>query len=123
MTNQLDLFEPFADARTRQGELFAGVPAAVGLRCPVCDRHLVETESGYLSCPMAHGKLRPALVSEQPDDEDDEPVPPLPWPREARRIAKLHANRDNFEGRRWRCTCGACTRARLDGFVPREVRR
>ena len=42
------------------------------------------------------------------------------WHTEARRIAKRHASRDNWLGRRWSCECGACNRARLDGFLPRQ---
>jgi hypothetical protein len=37
------------------------------LRCEECGEYLIRTESGYLSCPMGHGKL----VEEQPAD-----VPP-----------------------------------------------
>jgi hypothetical protein len=69
MTRQASLYDPMlATVRTRQGELFTSAPAAVGLRCPDCERHLVETESGYLCCPAGHGKLIPNV----PDEDDGE---------------------------------------------------
>ncbi|HTK73633.1 MAG TPA: hypothetical protein VL371_00145 [Gemmataceae bacterium] len=42
------------------------------------------------------------------------------WHAQARRIARHHAALDNWLGRRWSCECGACNRARLDGFLSRE---
>jgi hypothetical protein len=66
-------------------------------------------------------------MTKQPDLFSAMPaVPPAPlpgrdnWHEEARRIAKRHAARDNWLGRRWLCECGACNRARLDGFLPRQ---
>lgn len=50
----------------------------------------------------------------------DPPPPRDRWHTEARRIAKRHAERDNWLGHRWRCGCGACNQARWDGFLPRE---
>jgi hypothetical protein len=82
---------------------------------------MIRTESGYLSCPMAHGKLL-TEAAEPEEDEDDAPAPASDWPRQARQIAKRHAERDNWHGRRWHCRCGACQRARMAGFVPRIER-
>jgi hypothetical protein len=42
------------------------------------------------------------------------------WKAQARQIAKRHAARDNWLGRRWDCECGACRTARWDGFIPRQ---
>jgi hypothetical protein len=120
------MFEPMlATVRGRQGELFAEPDEpATSLRCEECGRLLVRTPSGYLACPRGHGKLLTEAVTEpEGDEDDDEPTPPHPWPVEARLIAKRHAARDNWHGRRWHCRCGACRRARLDGFIPREGRR
>jgi hypothetical protein len=126
MHTQPDLFLPMcATVRGRQGELFDPADAPpCGLTCQECGRALVHTESGYLCCPRGHGKLLTEAAAE-PDDEadDDEPAPASPWPRQARRIARRHARRDNWHGHRWSCCCGACSRARLDGFIPREGRR
>ena len=114
MTVQPTLFG-FPISRTRQAELFDGCAVPTGRHCPDCGRELVPTESGFVCCPRGHGKLVP---DRSPDD--DESVPPRTWPVEARRIAKRHARRDNWLGRRWRCGCGACEQARRDGFIPRE---
>ncbi len=32
-------------------------PNLFALRCDECGRQLVNTESGYLACPMGHGRL------------------------------------------------------------------
>jgi hypothetical protein len=48
------------------------------------------------------------------------PPPRDPWHAQVRRIAKRHAATDNWLDRRWSCECGACNRARLDGFLPRQ---
>jgi hypothetical protein len=43
------------------------------------------------------------------------------WQKQARRIARKHAHRDNwFHSRRWHCACGACRAARSSGFNPRQ---
>jgi hypothetical protein len=122
MHTQPDLYRPMcATTIATQGRLFdPDEPLPVGLSCSACGRPMVRTASGYLSCPMAHGKLKAEPVDDP--EPDDEPTPPLPWPQEARRIARLHARRDNYVGLRWRCQCGACSRTRPDGFVPRERR-
>ena len=88
-------------------------------KCPRCGRYLERTPSGYLCCPAGHGKLLTEPPAET-DGEDAESPPPWDWPEQARRVAKQHARRDNWSGRRWRCECGACTLARLDGFFPRK---
>jgi ribosomal protein L37AE/L43A len=50
MTIQPDLFAPMcATVRTVQGSLFTG--SAVDDACPTCGRNLVETSSGYWTCP------------------------------------------------------------------------
>jgi hypothetical protein len=124
MTRQADLFRPMcAPVVTQQGQLFdpADGPGSPH-RCQ-CGEYLERTESGYLCCPKGHGKLltEPPAVepADKPDaEDDDEPAPASEWPRQARRIAKRHARRDNWHGRRWHCQCGACSRARLDGFTP-----
>src|SRR5271168_3803571 len=122
MTRQADLFRPMcARVVTQQGQLFdpADGPGSPH-RCE-CREYLERTPSGYLACPRGHGKLLTEPPAAEPEDlEDDEPAPPLSWPQEARRIARRHARRDNWHGRRWHCRCGACSRARLDGFIPRE---
>ena len=122
MVTQPSLFDPMlATTIAAQGELFAD-QAEDGPPCRECGRPMVRTPSGFLSCPRAHGKLiEPAgglTASPEAVTEDG----PIPWPVQARRLAKKHARRDNWEGRRWCCECGHCTRARLDGFVPRERR-
>ncbi len=33
-------------------------PNLFALRCEECNRQLVGTESGYLSCPIGHGRLQ-----------------------------------------------------------------
>ena len=114
MTRQPDLFLPMC-ARTmgRQATLFdTDGPPAQTARCKQCQDFLELTPSGYLCCPNGHGKLLCAT------DGDTEPQDD--WPEQARRIAKRHAARDNWLGSRWRCECGACSRARLDGFIPRQ---
>jgi hypothetical protein len=111
----------YAIARTRQPALFdTEGPPAVTAKCPRCGRYLERTPSDYLCCPAGHGKLLTAPPEHCGAADDDEPVPAWDWPEHARRVAKRHARRDNWLGRRWRCECGACTRARLDGFIPRE---
>ena len=115
MTTQLDLFLPMC-ARTiaRQAQLFdTDGPPALTEKCRHCAEYLEHTPSGFLACPRGHGKL----LTDTP--ANDAPAWP-DWPEYARRIAKRHARRDNWLGTRWRCRCGACNRARLDGFIPRE---
>ena len=118
MTIQPDLFLPMcARVIARQGQLFdTDGPPALTAKCRECGEYLERTPSGYLACPRGHGKL----LTEAPADEApaDEPAPS--WSEQARRIAKGHAARDNWLGRRWHCQCGACRRARLDGFIPRQ---
>jgi hypothetical protein len=120
VTLQPDLFLPMcARAMTCQAQLFdTDGPPAVTAQCAQCGEYLERTPSGYLACPRGHGKLLTEPPAAEPDD--DEPAPPLSWPQEALRIGRRHARRDNWHGRRWHCQCGACSRARLDGFLPRE---
>jgi hypothetical protein len=109
----------FSIAQTRQPDLFDGCAVPTGRHCSECGRELVETESDYHCCPVGHGKLlTPATADEQ--DDGDETRPASTWSQQVRRIAKCHAARDNLHGRRWRCGCGACSVARLDGCTPRE---
>lgn len=57
---QANLFSPFADhgkAATR--DLFAGQAIESDQLCGECERRLVLTASGYLCCPVGHGKLLP----------------------------------------------------------------
>jgi hypothetical protein len=126
VTLQPDLFlAAVATVRRRQPALFdTDGPPAVTVRCEQCREYLERTPSGYLACPRGHGKLLTEPPAAEPDAADaadaDEPAPASDWPRQARQIAKRHARRDNWHGGRWRCRCGACSRARLDGFIPRE---
>jgi hypothetical protein len=104
----------------RQGQLFdTDGPPAVTATCRQCGEYLERTPSGYLACPRGHGKL---LTQAPADDDaaDDESIPPQTWLEQARGMARRHAARDNWLGTRWRCGCGACSRARLDGFIPRQ---
>jgi hypothetical protein len=95
----------------RQGQLFeTDGPPAVSATCRECGEFMERTPSGFLACPRGHGKLFIETSGEPVDD----------WPEQARRLAKRHARRDNWLGTRWRCHCGACNRARLDGFILRE---
>jgi hypothetical protein len=125
VTQQPTMFG-YADTRTGQPALFdTDGPPALTSRCEQCGEYLERTPSGYSACPRGHGKLLtepPALepADEKEAEDDGEPVPASDWPRQARQTAKRHARRDNWHGRRWHCRCGACSRARLDGFVPRE---
>ena len=119
MTIQPDLFLPMcARAVVRQPTLFdTDGPPAVTATCRECGEYLERTPSGYLACPRGHGKL----LTEAPADEPaDDALPRTTWPEEARRVAKKHAARDNWLGRRWHCGCGHCSRARADGFIPRQ---
>jgi hypothetical protein len=125
VTNQPTMFG-YADCRTRQPALFdTDGPPALTAQCEQCGEYPERTPSGYLCCPKGHGKLlteSPAIepATEPDTEDDDETVPAWSWPQEARRIAKRHAARDNWHGRRWHCRCGACRQARRDGFIPRE---
>jgi hypothetical protein len=135
MTNQPTMFG-FADTRTRQPVLFdTDGPPALTAKCQRCGAYLKRTPSNYQTCPRGCGKLvepmhcpihgvtdSPVcrLFTEPESAVDDESLPAWDWPEQARRIAKKHARLDNWHGRRWSCKCGACTRARLDGFIPRE---
>jgi hypothetical protein len=128
----------YAETRARQAALFdVDGPPALTAKCQRCGEYLERTPSGYQTCPRGCGKLVEPIrcpihgvtdspvcrLFAEPDAESDavgESLPPWGWPEQARRIAKRHARRDIWEGRRWRCECGACTRARLDGFIPRE---
>jgi hypothetical protein len=125
VTRQPDLFLPMcARSIARQGQLFdTGGPPALTATCRKCGEYLERTPSSYLACPRGHGKLLTEAAAEPEDLEDDQPAPASDWPQQARQIAKRHARRDNWHGRRWHCQCGACSRARLDGFLPREGRR
>jgi hypothetical protein len=71
MTRQPDLFRPMcASVRARQGELFdTGGPPATWLRCRHCGRFLARTPSGFLACPMGHGKLLREATDPQSADE------------------------------------------------------
>jgi hypothetical protein len=125
MRTQRDLFLPMcARSLARQGQLFdTDGPPAVTATCRECGDYLERTPSGYLACPRGHGKLLTELPVVEPANEpegDDESVPAWSWPQQARRIARRHARRENWLGRRWHCRCGACRQARRDGFIPRE---
>jgi hypothetical protein len=43
-------------------------PSLYAPRCEDCGHFLVRTESGYLACPLGHGKL----IRETPDDPQPE---------------------------------------------------
>jgi hypothetical protein len=47
-----------ATVRARQAALFdTDGPTAVNYRCRECGHYLQRTRSGYLACPLGHGKL------------------------------------------------------------------
>ena len=139
MTNQPTIFG-YAESRTRQPALFdMDGPPALTAKCQRCGEYLERTPSGYQTCPRGCGKLIESVcrpihgatdspvrrlfaepATEPVGADDDESLPARDWREQARRIAKCHAKRDNWLGTRWRCQCGACNRARLDGFIPRE---
>jgi hypothetical protein len=76
MTRQDDLFLPMcATIRTRQAALFdTGGPTAQSLRCSECGHYLERTPSGYLACPLGHGKLiRESETDPEPADDRDWP--------------------------------------------------
>jgi hypothetical protein len=59
MTHQPDLFRPMCgQLQARQNTLFplAG-PRESEERCGECGANLVETTSGFWTCPRGHGKL------------------------------------------------------------------
>lgn len=64
MTNQPDLFSPYADQRSTQGRFDFGT--ATELACPLCGCVLYETESGYLTCaaPGCEAPLYPVPMFE-----------------------------------------------------------
>ena len=43
-------------------------PNLFALRCEECQRQLVKTASGFLACPLGHGKLR--LDDEPPGEQE-----------------------------------------------------
>jgi hypothetical protein len=110
MTSQRDLFLPMCGrSLAKQGQLFdTDGPTAVNDTCRECGEFMERTPSGFLACTRGHGKLLSETSGESADG----------WPEQVRRLAKRHARRDNWLGTRWRCQCGACNRARLDGFIP-----
>jgi hypothetical protein len=125
VTQQPTLFG-YADTRTRQPALFdTDGPPALTATCELCGAHLERTPSGYQTCPHGCLPLRP-IDGPRPVPLGAAVVRPAAppatreWSEQARRIARKHVARDNWHGRRWRCECGACSRARLDGFTPRE---
>ncbi len=42
-------------------------PGLFSLRCEQCGEYLISTTSGYLCCPMGHGRLQ---IDAPPDDGD-----------------------------------------------------
>jgi hypothetical protein len=59
MHTQGDLFRPMcARVSARQGRLFddAGPPGSART-CATCGEHLTRTPSGFLCCPVGHGRL------------------------------------------------------------------
>ena len=51
-------------ARRRRAE----EPNLFGIRCGECGRQLTRTQSGYLACPLGHGKLR--VDDEAPEEPE-----------------------------------------------------
>jgi hypothetical protein len=43
-------------------------PNLFALRCEECQRQLVKTISGYLACPLGHGKL---CLDDEPPEEPE----------------------------------------------------
>jgi hypothetical protein len=59
-----------ATHRTRPGRLFdTSSPAAVAFRCPECGQWLERTPSGFLVCPLGHGRLVRLLGEPEPADD------------------------------------------------------
>jgi hypothetical protein len=47
-------------------------PILTALRCEDCGHYLARTESGFLACPLGHGRLiRETDDDPQPDDDRD----------------------------------------------------
>lgn len=44
-------------------------PDLFSLRCQTCSKYLIRTESGYLACPMGHGRLQIDHLTTTPDVE------------------------------------------------------
>lgn len=42
---------------TKQRRAALAAPNLFGIACDVCSRQLVPTQSGYLCCPLGHGRL------------------------------------------------------------------
>ena len=59
MHTQRDLFDSCrAELHARQDDLFqAHEYMGTALRCVDCGEYLEETGSGYLACPLGHGRL------------------------------------------------------------------
>lgn len=102
MTRQPHLFDDCtATITTTQPGLFnpnaveAGDSAST---CRNCGRPMLRTESGFLCCPVGHGKLI--------DERGNEPEPE-DWPRFAARVAKRHQRDAAYYGFP-PCECGAC---------------
>jgi len=76
MTRQPDLYHPMlATVRARQGRLFdTDGPTAQSLRCSECGHDLERTPSGYLACPLGHGRL----IREY--ERDPRPADDWDWP-------------------------------------------
>jgi hypothetical protein len=68
---QPDLFLPMcARAIALQAELFeTSGPAAVAFQCPECGHYLERTPSGFLACPLGHGRL--IRLPGEPEPADD----------------------------------------------------
>jgi hypothetical protein len=57
MTRQPNLFDPMcATVRTQQPKLWADGPRESSLTCE-CGEPLLATQSGFLCCPLGHGRL------------------------------------------------------------------
>jgi hypothetical protein len=50
-------------------------PTLYSLRCVDCGHFLVRTESGFLACPLGHGRL----IRETPDDPQPEDESGWQW--------------------------------------------
>jgi hypothetical protein len=106
-----------ATVRSRQATLFDPNAVEAGdsaLTCCTCGRQMVRTESGYLCCPVGHGRLIDEGVIEPDQDDEDESGPADQWERYAAAVARQHDNRSRWLG--WRpCQCGACRFTRRVG--------